>query len=217
MKIDIVFPNKNEKKFIELAEKLGWNGLCFVYKNKLKENKEKIKKLSKETKLKLFIGTINSKNADLSITSSSEKDQRILEKSPPDLLFGLEFLAKKDPMHFRASGLNQVLCKLAKKNKVIIAIPLKLINESDIIIQVLDARFPEETRNKEVEKQIAKQNKKIIYVLNKSDLLTKKPKQRFPHIYISCKLREGSKQLRNKIKIQASKIKKPGIVTLAPS
>jgi RNase P/RNase MRP subunit p30 len=34
-------------------------------------------------------------------------------------------------MHFRASGLNQILCRLAKKNKVLIAVPLKLINNSE--------------------------------------------------------------------------------------
>ena len=46
----------------------------------------------------------------------------------------------------------------------------KVIFESDILIMVLDARHPELSRNHEIEKKILKQNKKIIYVLNKSDL-----------------------------------------------
>ena len=47
----------------------------------------------------------------------------------------------------------------------------KIIQESDILLEILDARFPEETRNKEMENMIRKQGKKIIYVLNKADLL----------------------------------------------
>jgi len=140
MKIDIVFPNKNEKEFIELAEKLDWDGLCFIYKLKdIKKAKEDLKQLNKETKLNLFTGIIveprdiqkAKKISDFVISKSTEKDQHILEKSPPDLLYGMEFVAKKDPTHFRASGLNQILCKLAKKNNVIIPIPLKLIISSE--------------------------------------------------------------------------------------
>ena len=86
----------------------------------------------------------------------------------------------------------------------------KIISNSDIIIQVLDARFPEETRNKEVEKEIENQGKKIIYVLNKSDLLSKKKKQKFsPYVYLSARQRRGSRDLRDKIKIASKKIKKP--------
>ena len=29
--IDIVIPNNNEEEFIVIAEKLGYNGLCFLY------------------------------------------------------------------------------------------------------------------------------------------------------------------------------------------
>ena len=86
----------------------------------------------------------------------------------------------------------------------------KVIQNSDIIIQVLDARFPEDTRNLEVEKKIEAKEKKLIYVLNKSDMVSKKQKHQFkPYIYISSTKRKGSKDLRNQIKIQAKKIKKP--------
>ena len=139
MKIDIVFPKNNEKEFIRLAEKLDWGGLCFVYSGNFKNNKTRLKELSKTTKLKLFAGLLALQKdiqkarqiSDLVIVNSSEKDQYVLEKSPPDVLFGMEFHKTKESMHFRASGLNQVLCKLANNNKVIIPIPLKLINDSD--------------------------------------------------------------------------------------
>ena len=46
-----------------------------------------------------------------------------------------------------------------------------IVDTSDIILEVLDARFPNETRNTELEKEIGKQKKKIVYVINKADLI----------------------------------------------
>ena len=48
--MDIVIPNNNEEEFVAIAEKLGYNALCFLYnindysnqKNNLKNNKIKI-------------------------------------------------------------------------------------------------------------------------------------------------------------------------------
>lgn len=86
----------------------------------------------------------------------------------------------------------------------------KVIQNSDIVIQVLDARFPEETRNKEIEKEVKEQKKRIIYVLNKSDLIrTKTPPKVTPTSYVSATKRNGSKDLRNQIKIQSKKVKDP--------
>lgn len=78
-----------------------------------------------------------------------------------------------------------------------------IIQNSDIILEVLDARFPEETRNFEIENEIKKKNKIIIYILNKSDLVEKEKLMKFklyPHAAISCIQREGTKKLRDFIK-----------------
>jgi ribosome biogenesis GTPase A len=48
---------------------------------------------------------------------------------------------------------------------------LKVIDTSDIILEVLDARFFNEMRNEDIEKMIKSKGKQIIYVLNKSDLV----------------------------------------------
>lgn len=83
-------------------------------------------------------------------------------------------------------------------------IVLKLIETSDVVIEVLDARFPEETRNKNIEKLILKKGKRLIFALNKSDLIDKKtyvvPKDIKPYVLISSKKREGSRILRELIK-----------------
>lgn len=82
-----------------------------------------------------------------------------------------------------------------------------LIYQSDIVLQVLDARFPEKTRNLEIEELIKKQKKKIIYVLNKSDLAKKVNRNNLtPSIPVSCVKRRGIKELRDLIKIEAKKI-----------
>ena len=42
-----------------------------------------------------------------------------------------------------------------------------IVRTSDVILEVLDARFIHETRNLEVENLIKNEGKKLIYVLNK--------------------------------------------------
>ena len=86
----------------------------------------------------------------------------------------------------------------------------KVIKVSDIVLEILDARFPNETQNKKIEKLIEKKGKKIIYVLNKSDLTRKRDLRLNPRVFVSCKDRKGISELRDKIKQEASKIRKEG-------
>jgi len=85
----------------------------------------------------------------------------------------------------------------------------KLINNSDIVLEILDARFINETRNYEIEEYLKKQKKHLVYVINKSDLKEAEKLSIFPHIFISCKNRTGIKELRNIIKKTAKEIKEP--------
>lgn len=88
-----------------------------------------------------------------------------------------------------------------------------IIRESDIVLEVLDSRFINETRNHELENTIKRAGKKLIYVLNKSDLVDiKKAKERlpeslFPYVFISCKNRRGVKDLKKRIWIEIKGIK----------
>jgi len=80
-----------------------------------------------------------------------------------------------------------------------------IVDTSDIIIEVLDCRFIKETRNLELEEEILKQNKKIIYVLNKSDLVTREKIREvkgelYPFVAVSCINKSGIKSLRSLIK-----------------
>ena len=101
------------------------------------------------------------------------------------------------------------------KHKVsFIELVLEIIKTSDIILEVLDARLIEKTRNPDMEKIIKNSNKKIIYVLNKADLAKvseiKKEfdlKQIEPYVWFSCVTDLGRKRLREKIKIEVAKMK----------
>ena len=57
----------------------------------------------------------------LIIAEGSELNRAILENKKIDILVSSENNSKKDFMHYRNSGLNQVLCKLANKNSIAIA------------------------------------------------------------------------------------------------
>jgi hypothetical protein len=91
----------------------------------------------------------------------------------------------------------------------------KIIQDSDIILEVLDARFIEDTRNKEVEELILKSKKLLFFVINKSDLKKIKRKDLEgvkPYVLVSCKNRKGTKELRDKIKLFAKKFEKEKVV-----
>ncbi|MFA5141399.1 MAG: RNase P subunit p30 family protein [Candidatus Woesearchaeota archaeon] len=119
--IDIVFPDKNENEFIEMAKELDFKKLCFVYpldKFPIEKYPNTIKaiiclpkdipKARKKTKL-VFI-------------ESSESDRHAIEKLPFDILFNLENVAQRDGTHSKRSGLNQVLCELMAKRKKAVAL-----------------------------------------------------------------------------------------------
>jgi ribosome biogenesis GTPase A len=102
---------------------------------------------------------------------------------------------------------------IKKQKKKYPALAKEVVNTSDIILEVLDARFIQETRNKEIEEYIKKNNKKIIFILNKSDLVKKinknQLKELYPYVIISSKTRKGSKDLRKKIRTESKKILNP--------
>lgn len=85
----------------------------------------------------------------------------------------------------------------------------RMIEKSDIVIEVLDARFAEQTRNPALEKFIFREDKKLVLVINKADLVSRtygkaqmKKLQRAadaPCVLFSAKKRYGTKKLRTAI------------------
>ena len=80
----------------------------------------------------------------------------------------------------------------------------QVLKEASIIIEVLDARMINETRNREVEDKIRLFNKKILYVITKCDLVDIKKlelvkKKLRPSVFISSKDHYGTTILKKKI------------------
>ena len=82
-----------------------------------------------------------------------------------------------------------------------------VIKKADVLLEVVDARFPDETRNSEVERDVKRSRKPLIIVLSKCDLVSKetleKSKSRLskiaPTVFVSSKERYGTTMLRHKI------------------
>ncbi len=85
-----------------------------------------------------------------------------------------------------------------------------LIKESNIVIEIIDARRPEETRNKDLEKQVRSKGKQLIIVMNKSDLVDDKKfleqkkaeisaTSRAKVVFVSALARDGMNMIRKEI------------------
>ncbi len=80
----------------------------------------------------------------------------------------------------------------------------RVIRFSDVIIEVLDARMIDATRNIEIENKIKQNNKMILYVLNKCDLadldkMKIDKKELHPCVFISSRDKLGTTILKKKI------------------
>lgn len=75
----------------------------------------------------------------------------------------------------------------------------EVIKQSDVIIEVLDARFIDDTRNLEVEEKVKTAGKKVVIAINKSDLISKKSINRGKGVYISSTRDWGLGELRRAI------------------
>ncbi len=75
----------------------------------------------------------------------------------------------------------------------------EVINRSDIVVHVLDARYLQESRNKDIEKMVKTKGRRHLYAINKSDLVRKKlqvPREMQPYVIVSGKLGSGITKLR---------------------
>jgi len=88
-----------------------------------------------------------------------------------------------------------------------------VIRMSDIILEIVDIRYIEKTRNLELEKMVKDEKKALIYVLNKADLIDitkfKKTKEvnLEPYAIFSCKNKTGKGKILEIIKIAARRLK----------
>jgi RNase P/RNase MRP subunit p30 len=118
--MQIVFPDKNEGEFIEIATRLGINELVFVYK--LKDFVRKEFDTGVEVKFGILAKSneiLKAKNkADIVLYECGEDARHVIEKFKPDIVFNLENSSRKDFIHHRNSGMNHIIAKLMCEKKV---------------------------------------------------------------------------------------------------
>lgn len=86
-----------------------------------------------------------------------------------------------------------------------------LIRAVDVVVEVIDARMPELSHNRDVEILIEKNRKKLVRVFNKIDLITeislKELKQNYRGVFfVSVKTGEGMSEFRKGLRIMAKKM-----------
>ncbi len=86
-----------------------------------------------------------------------------------------------------------------------------VIKETDIVLEILDGRLVDQTRNKEIEDKIKKLNKPLIYVINKCDLVDKEEAERQkkrlnPSVFVSATKKFGTTILLHEILRQARNV-----------
>ncbi len=69
-------------------------------------------------------------SVDKRFVKNVEDNREIFDKKKSIVIYNLED-QKRDFIHFRNSGLNQVLCKLAKKNNIAVAFNFNLVLNND--------------------------------------------------------------------------------------
>ena len=80
----------------------------------------------------IFSNIFSHKKTDLFLVKGNQYNRDILENKSVRILVSPEHNIVKDSLHFRNSGLNQVLCKIARRNGVIIGFSFnELLNSKD--------------------------------------------------------------------------------------
>ncbi len=80
-----------------------------------------------------------------------------------------------------------------------------IVHGAGIVLEIVDARFPQKSRNMQLEEMVKRAGKKLVIVINKSDLISKRQAEREKHgidercVFVSAKMRSGVKMLRIEI------------------
>jgi RNase P/RNase MRP subunit p30 len=134
--IDVVFPQQNEQEFFATAKRLGYDGLILVYPSEQSAERMPLPPKGLKASSAVLAGqqtAFQLRKKGLTIfVQASENDKKILERGFASVLFGSELVQAKEYAHQRGSGLNQVLCSLANKNKATIGFGLSNILSAGI-------------------------------------------------------------------------------------
>lgn len=114
--MDIVFPHNNEKKFLDIATMLNTSFYCTYSK--------------REKNGALHLEKVPQRIPKVMVVADARRDARQFIEKGVSLIYNVELSSLKDSLHYRRSGLNQVLCKLAVKKQVVVGFNVGLLMKS---------------------------------------------------------------------------------------
>ncbi len=87
------------------------------------------------------------------------------------------------------------------------------LKNADVIVLILDARIPEETRNVEIQKRGATMHKEVVFVFNKSDLISNAQMKEIKHnhpnaFFVSAAKKRGIRDLRKYLEDRGNEYEK---------
>jgi len=132
---DIVCSIKNKDKFKERGKELGFDKVFFLESFEKASGKADMLLISANSPRELTrkIAKAVGKHKDKTIVvlgSNDDVNRTALESKQVDVLLSPEHARKYDFTHYRNSGLNQVLCKIAAKNNKAIGINFNEIKKA---------------------------------------------------------------------------------------
>ena len=138
MKIDVVVPKNNEAELLEIAEKLGFKELIFLYT----DLKKRLPKLN-SSKLKVYtaalIDNINEvdkaeKNFDFVFAPAQRS---FFENKKIKYLINAENSREEDFLYQKRAGLDDVMCKLAKEKNKTIVFNIQLLAQQNVLSRMI--------------------------------------------------------------------------------
>jgi len=132
---DIVCTVKNKDKFKERGKELGFKGIFFLENFEKATAKADAILIEAKSPRELAKKVTKAKNrykdrAIIVLGSNDDVNRAALENKHVDVLLSPEHARKYDFTHYRNSGLNQVLCKIAEKNNKTIGINFNEIKKA---------------------------------------------------------------------------------------
>jgi len=128
-KMQFCLANGNEEEFISIAIRLGLKELCFVYADagKVKGINAKGIKLFKALMCKGKQIDKKRHGIDFVVAEHSENDRNLIEGKRIDIIYGLESSKEQDQIHYRNSGMNQVIAGICAKKGIKVLFDFNLV------------------------------------------------------------------------------------------
>ena len=118
MVVDIILSKEKVGEFIKKAEELDYDSLIFA-------NLKNLGELQEKTKIKLY------SSKDITIKKADNNVRNVMQKNSAQVIYSFEEDTGHDGVHYRNSGMNQVICKIASENNVSIGFSFSQILNSN--------------------------------------------------------------------------------------